>query len=124
MIKRFQQYNESIRDKMEPKSDEEVKNSIDKYLNYLKSLKDDPEYYSDVDLIDTYINILIQIIDIGELIKILVDDGTIDPVELLYAIMSPGLSFNNEYFYRIQGKLLDRLYDIIVDNKEKLTEVE
>jgi len=124
MIKKFEQYNESLRDQMKPKSKEDIKSNMDKFLLRLKDMKDNPKNYENEDFIDTYINILIQTIDTGELISILINEGVIDEVELLYYVMSPGLAFSENYFNRNQNKILDKIYDIIVKNKEKLLEIE
>lgn len=119
MIKKFDQYNESIRDQMVGKSDEEVDIAVEKVLKQLEYYKDNLD---DKEAVNTYINLILKMYDLGDFIKLLIDKGAVDGVELLYVIF--GELFNAKYFERNAESVARKIYKYIEKNKEQIKDID
>lgn len=118
-MKKFKQYNESVRDQMTPIPESEIDNATEKTIEKLKSLKDNPTENN----MGILINYIIQVMGHGDLFKKLIEDGVIDVVELLYLCLSEYPKSHKIYFDRIKPEILDKIIDYIIENKEKLINV-
>ena len=119
MITKFEKYNESIRDQMVGNSDGEIDDATDKLLKQLEYYKDNLD---DKDAVDTYINLILKMYDLGDFFKLLIDKGAVDGVELLYAIF--GNLFNGKYFRTNAKSVARKIYKHIEKNKEQLKDIE
>lgn len=119
MIQKFNQYNESIKDQMVGKSDEEVEVATENLLKQLEYYKDNLD---DDEAVNTYINLILKMYDLGDFFKLLIDKGAVDGVELLYIIF--GETFNVKHFERNGERVARKIYKYIEKNKEKLKDIE
>lgn len=72
-------------------------------------------------LLITYV---IMVEDHGEIIKELIDDGTIDIVELLYLFADVSKFMGSDkYFGRIKPKIFEKIFEILKRNKHKLPDI-
>ena len=89
MILKFEQYNEGLTDKMTPKSDEDVKSAIDKYIEEVKEAvqkaKDDEEQIEAYVDIRDVLNTLMKIkgLNLTELIVELIEKDIISVNEII-----------------------------------------
>lgn len=118
MIKKFNIYiNESIKDKMKPKSSTEIKNALDDKLSYLeKESKNE-----DNDWIAEELKYFLENIysDRKKLISDLIDEG-IDPNDLL-VILTDNISdpsSSSDFKYRLFVQKC--MYNLIKKNKNKI----
>lgn len=121
MIKKFNQYNESIRDKMTPKSEEEVDEAKKNLLKRLKEYSLDPDnmaeelsYYLQ-STHETAKDIIIDLIEHG-----------LDARDLLIMITDE-LDLNDnptEADKRYKLRVMDIMYRVIKENIDKLEDLE
>ena len=114
MIKKFQQYNEGLRDKMEGKSNEDILSSI-------KNMKKNVDNLGDKEA-KIIINIATQIIPSDELFEELIEYGL--EIDKLFhmSLIVDGLE-NKEaawYFRGMRPEFLYKLLELIEENKNKL----
>jgi hypothetical protein len=116
MIKNFNQYNESILDKMEPKSEKEIEKAYEELLNDLKSRIDDESMVSDFFF---YLEGIYE--DRKKLINDLIDEG-LDASDLLVTLVDDlDLDDNpSKSKEKYKKDIKQWMYNLIEKNKEDI----
>ena len=116
-MKHLKTYNESLRDFMKPKSEDEINISFNKYLDKLKKSSEDK--YNDG--VSEHLKYILEIIydDRKKLINDLMDEG-IEPDDLLVTITDDISGANNERQYQYRLFVQKCMYNLIEKNKDKI----
>ena len=117
MIKKFNQYNESLRDKMTGPSEQDVNRGIDNIIFDLK-LKVDSNS-SDI-IAEELLDILNAIYgNKKELLNDLMDNG-LQASEVLFTIIDDLNTAKNDSELNYRKRILKIMFDLIVKNKDKI----
>jgi hypothetical protein len=120
MIKKFNQYNESIRDKMTPKSEEELEEAKKDFLNKMKKVSQDPNEMSET--LSYYLQGMYD--TKKELLNDLIDKG-LDAGDLLVMITDElDLNELTEREKRYKLRVMDMMYKLIEENIDKIENLE
>ena len=122
-IQKFDTYNESLRDKMTGKSDEEVQIAIKKLLEELKGYSQNPKEHA-----ETFVYYLRLIYPNNkELLIALIENGILDAADIVTTI-TDDLDYPDENeterglekHMKYKSKVMQGMYKLIEDNIDKL----